>query len=83
MRYILHFLSTVEISKFLNLDLATPILTYIFLKASGPGVEKVMNPTKYANILKPMPFALITVGKISEHQTKDGASMNWKSTMKR
>ena len=55
----------------------------MFLNANGPGVEKVMKPTKYANMLNPTPFARIVMGKISAHQTKDGASMNWKSTIKR
>ena len=83
MRYILHLLVSTEISKYLGQDSEIPVLTYMFLNASGPGVEKVINPKKYANMLKPIPFALMTVGKISEHQTKDGASMNWKSKMKR
>jgi hypothetical protein len=46
------------------------------LNALGPGVEKVMIPTKYAKKLNPMPFARMFVGKISEHQTILGASIN-------
>ncbi len=57
--------------------------SYMFRNASGPGAENVINPIKYENILNPIPFARIVVGKISEHQTKEGASMNWNSTMKR
>jgi hypothetical protein len=49
--------------------------------ARGPGVEKVMKPTKYENMLNPIPLARRFVGKISAHQTKDGASMNWYSTI--
>lgn len=55
----------------------------MFLNAVGPGAEKVMKPVKYANMLRPIPLARMVVGKISEHQTKDGASMNWKSMMNR
>lgn len=53
----------------------------MFLKANGPGAEKVMKPVKYANILRPIPLALMVVGKISAHHTNEGASMNWKRTI--
>jgi hypothetical protein len=34
-------------------------------------------------MVRPMPLALMVVGKTSAHQTKDGPSINWKSTMKK
>jgi hypothetical protein len=56
---------------------------YIVLNPNGPGVENVMNPTKYANIVRPIPFARTVVGNTSDAQTKDGPSINWNSTMKK
>lgn len=43
-------------------------------KATGAGVEKVMVPTKYAQMAILTPLARRVVGKISDAQTNEGAS---------
>ncbi len=49
----------------------------MFLNATAAGVVYVIEPTKYEKNVKPMPFALIVVGKTSAAQIKDGESTSW------